>query len=301
MTSIGLALVFLTIAAALGIDYYRHRFVRTNEDLFALLPQGDETRFFADVKLLRGAGMLKLLNGTKIQRDPDYENFVRETGFDYANDLDVLAGVAQDQQLFFLLKGRFHWNQLRQYASAHGDTCAGDICKVSNIKDNRWTGFRSIQPDVLALSIGTNPNGINQLRPSSRKFIAPLPPQPVWISLSDSLLKNPVGLPLPLRIFAVSLQSAYPVVLSLDAAAEGTGAAFKLQLDATCDTEAAAETIRSQWEIQTKMLKLELAKEHHQPSPADLTGLLTAGSFQVVNRHFIGIWPVRTELLQALQ
>ena len=296
-----MALLLLIAAVIPGIYYYRHRFVRASEDLFALLPQGDQTRFFADVKLLRRAGMLNLLDGSKIQHDPDYENFVRETGFDYANDLDVLAGAAQNQQLFFLLQGRFRWDQLRQYASNHGGTCASDFCKFPNAKNGRWAGFLPIQPDVLALAIGTSPNGANQLKPSGRKLNTPLPPQPVWVSLSENLLRDPVDLPLPLRIFAISLQSSHPVVLSLDAAAEGTGAAFKLQLDAACETGAAAETIRSQWEIQTKMLKLELTREHHQPSPADLTGLLTAGNFQVANRHFIGIWPVRTELLQALQ
>ncbi len=245
--------------------------------------------------------MLKLLEGTKIQRDPDYENFVQETGFNYTDDLDVLTGTAQDHRLFFLLKGRFDWNRLRHYASAHGGTCSGDLCRVPNAKSGRWAGFFLIQPDVLTLVIGANSNGVDQLRPFPRKPNAPLPSQPVWVSLSENLLKNPADLPLPLRIFAISLQSAHPVVLSLDAAAEGTGAIFKLQLDAVCDTETAAETIRSQWEIQTKMLKLELIREHHQPSPADLTGLLTAGSFQVVNHHFIGIWPVRTELLESLQ
>ena len=297
----GTAFVCSVAAAALGIDYYRHRFVRVNGELFTLLPPGDGTRFFADVKLLRETEMLKLLEDTKIQQDPDYESFVRETGFDYANDLDTLAGAARDRRLFFLLRGRFHWDQLRRYASAHGGTCAGDLCKVPGVKNGRWAGFLPIQPDVLALSIGADPNEVNWLRPSGRKLNMPLPPQPVWVSLSEDLLKNPVELPLPLRIFAISLQSSHPVVLSLDAAAEGTGSAFKLQLDAACETEATAETIRSQWEIQTKMLKIELAREHHQPSPADLTGLLTAGSFQVVNRHFIGIWPVRMELLQALQ
>jgi hypothetical protein len=298
---IRLVLVFLTAAAAFGIYYYRHRFVRANEDLFALLPEGGQTKFFTDVKLLRRAGMLKLLDGAKIQHDPDYESFVRETGFNYTSDLDILAGAAQNQQLFLLLQGRFHWGQLRQYASNHGGTCAGDLCKVPNNKNGRWVGFLPIQSDVLALAIGIDPNLVNQLKPFGRKFNMPLPPQPVWVSLSESLLKDPIDLPLPLRVFAISLQSAHPVVVSLDAAAEGTGSAFKLQLDADCETEAAAKTIRSQWEIQTKMLKLELTREHHQPSPADLTGLLTAGSFQIVNRRFIGIWPVRMELLQTLQ
>ena len=287
--------------AAFGIYYYRHRFVRSNEDLFALLPPGDQTRFFANVLLLRRAGVLKLLESTKIRHDSDYENFVRETGFDYTSDLDTLAGEIQGNQVFSLLRGQFHWNQLRQYASSHGGTCVHDVCKLPANKAGRWIEFFPIQSDVLALSIGTDPNGVSQLKPPGHQPNTPLPPQPVWVSLSESLLKNPIDLPLPLRIFAITLQASHPVVLSLDAAAEGTGSTFKLQLDAACETEAAAQTIRSQWEIQTKMLKLELTREHQQPNPADLTGLLTGGSFQAVDHHFIGIWPVRTELLEALQ
>ncbi len=298
----GTALVCFIVVLIFGIGYYRHRFVRSNGDLFALLPPGNQTTFFADVAVLRRAGMLKLLEGTKIQHDPDYERFVREAGFDYAKDLDALAGASRDEQLSFLLRGRFHWDQLRQYASAHGGACAGDFCKVPTAKAGRWIGFLPIQPDVLALAISSNANGANQLKPSGHgQNTRPLPEQPVWVSLSESLLKNPGDLPVPLRIFAMSLQSAHPVVLSIDAAAEGTGAAFRLQLEAACQTETAAETMRSQWEIQTKMLRLELTRERRQPNPADLTGLLTAGSFQVVNHRFIGSWPVRSELLQALQ
>jgi hypothetical protein len=72
-------------------------------------------------------------------------------------------------------------------------------------------------------------------------------------------------------------------------------------LDAVCPNKVTADTIRNQLELQTKLLKLELARERQQPNPADLTGLLTAGSFQVVNRHVIGTWPVRNELLKTLQ
>ena len=49
------------------------------------------------------------------------------------------------------------------------------------------------------------------------------------------------------------------------------------------------------------MMTLELAREHEQPNAADLTGLLTAGSFQVVEKRVVGIWPVRKELLKTLQ
>jgi hypothetical protein len=62
-----------------------------------------------------------------------------------------------------------------------------------------------------------------------------------------------------------------------------------------------AETTRGQLELDTKMLKLELAREHQQPNPADLTGLLAAGTFQVIDTEVIGAWPIKKELLNSLQ
>jgi hypothetical protein len=49
------------------------------------------------------------------------------------------------------------------------------------------------------------------------------------------------------------------------------------------------------------MLKLELAHEHAQPNPADLTGLLTSGRFETKGSDVTGGWPVRKELLKTLQ
>jgi hypothetical protein len=90
------------------------------------------------------------------------------------------------------------------------------------------------------------------------------------------------------------------VILSADAA-KGTDTAFDVRLDAQCPSEPTAEVTRNQLEIQTKMLRLELARERQQPNPADLSGLLTSGTFQIVDKHVIGNWPVSRELLKTLQ
>jgi hypothetical protein len=74
-----------------------------------------------------------------------------------------------------------------------------------------------------------------------------------------------------------------------------------IDLSAQCSSAVAADTVRKQLEIETKMLKLELAHEHAQPNPADLTGLLTSGTFDVSGREVRGEWPVKKELLNALQ
>ncbi|MDQ2843587.1 MAG: hypothetical protein M3Y72_21605, partial [Acidobacteriota bacterium] len=117
---------------------------------------------------------------------------------------------------------------------------------------------------------------------------------------SHAVLSNPTQLPMPLRILAISLQSSDFVVLSLRAG-DRERVAFFIQIDAACANAATADTARTQLEGNTNLLKRELAREHKQPDPGDLTGLLAAGTFQVVSKHLVGSWPVRRELLTSLE
>jgi hypothetical protein len=289
------ALLTLAVAVAavmFAIDYYRHRFVRSNADLVKLLPPGDLTLFFANLAALRQAGLLGLLTGVQPAAEKDYQEFVRQTEFDYTRDMDALAGAADGERLFFVMRGRFHWDKLRQYAMAHGGSCQSDSCKAPTSKPGRWANFLLIQVDTIGLALTSDNSAADLLRPPGRRVQEQPPANPVWVKLSPTLLKNPVSLPLPLRIFAITLQSAESVMLSLGPANNGASA-FVVQLDAGFPNEPTADATRNQCELQTKMLKLELAREHQQPNPADLTGLLTAGSFQVVNKHVMAAWPVR--------
>lgn len=298
-------MVGLALAVALivfSVHSYRRRFVRGDQDLLALLPGGDVTTFFASVSALRNAGMLELLAGSKAAEDPEYKRFVAETQFDYTKDLSAVAGTADENLIYFVARGRFDWSKLRHYALAHGGSCRGDLCKMPTSRPERWTSFLPIQPDVLAVALSADANAAEQLRPNQGVGRVSEPsPQPVWVELAPSLLRNPLALPLAVRIFAVSLQSARPVIFSLGRAAEHSGAVFNVQLDAQCPNEATAESTRNQMEIQTKMLSLELRRENAKPSSSDLTGLLTAGSFQVVGKRVVGTWPVRRELLNTLE
>ncbi len=286
-----------------SVHSYRHRFVRGDQDLLPLLPGGDVTTFFASVSALRSAGMLDLLAGSKATQDAEYRQFVKETQFDYTKDLETVAGTAAKAATYFVARGHFDWSKLRQYATAHGGTCSGDLCKMPTSRPERWTSFVPIQPDVLGAALSPDAAAAEQLRPSQamRSVASPPSTQPVWVEMAPSLLKNPLSLPLAVRIFAVSLQSAGPVIFSLGRAAEHSGAVFNVQLDAQCPSAATAEATRNQMEIQTKMLSLELSREHAQASASDLTGLLTAGSFQVIGKRVVGSWPVRKELLNALE
>jgi len=294
------ALCAMGAAGWFGFDWYRHRFVRTNADLIQLLPPGDLTTFYVDVAALRQGGLLRLFGGITPASENDYREFIAHTHFDYTRDMDALAGGFDSDQIFFLIRGRFDWDELRRFAVTHGGTCDDDACRAPGTKPNRWINFIRIQPDTVALAIGPSPTAADLMRPPGRRLQDSPPGDPVWVSVSPTLIKDPTSLPGPLRIFALSLQPAASVLLSAGKA-EHSNEAFTVQLEAAFPNAPSADTTCKQLQIQTRMLKLELARENRQPSPADLTGLLTAGTFQVGNTHVFGTWPVRKELLKALE
>lgn len=244
--------------------------------------------------------MLRFMVGSKTTEEPSYTNFVRETHFDYTRDVDAVAGAANQEGVFFVVRGRFDWDRLRRYAADHGGGCKDGLCTAPTSRVGQWASFLSIQPDVLALAVSRSASAARALTHRTNTDPQSMPSEPVWVSVSPGVLRNPASLPAGARIFAISLQSAESVLLALGPS-RSTGAAFELDLDAQFSSAAAADTARAQLELDTKMLKMELAREHEQPNPANLTGLLVAGTFQVLDTRLLGRWPVRRELLESLE
>jgi len=298
------AILALAGAAILSVvDVHRHRFVRSSIDLVKQLPPGDFTRFYADLDALRKAGLLHLLTGASPVQEKDYQAFVRQTQFDYTRDLDAIAGASDGEQLFFLIRGRFEWDKFKQYAAARGGTCRSQSCAVPISKPGYWASLVRLQPGVAGLAISAHSAAADTLRREARQpeeADEAAPSNPVWVKVSKRLLTKPEALPLAMRILAISLQSADRVILSLGPAV-GQEAAFSVELEADFPIEPGAETARAQLEIETKMLKLGLQRAHREPDAADLTGLLTAGTFQRVRKRVTGRWPVRRELLKTLE
>lgn len=290
-----------TLIALYAVDRFQHRFVRSGPDLIRLLPGGDATVFYAQVDVLRRAGMLTLLADSKSAQDADYRSFIRATHFDYSKDVDALAGSAAGDRMLLAVKGRFDWFRIRTYVQQQGGACSPDACALRGSGNGDWIGLVRIQPDVLGVSLGRRPNLTNAIHPGQQAVAPPLPTESVWVKLAPSILRNPVSLPVALRIFAIAVQSVDSVVIGLAAAPAASTDAFEIKLDAQCPSAATADTIRNQLQIETKMLKMELAHEHEQASPADLTGLLTSGTFFTSEKEVKGEWPVRKELLKTLQ
>ena len=288
-----LAGVVIAIATILfGIDYYRHRYVRRNQDLVRLLPPGDLSLIYADLGLLRRADLLGLFAHLRVAPDKEYDAFIAQTGFDYTRDLDAVAIAIDPAQIFLVGRGRFVWRKLRGFVLSRGGKCESDACQVPASSAGRWVNFISVQSDVLAVAIGPIQTGADNLRPPGHRVQEEIPDAPVWAKLSHALIANPSKLPLLMQIFVISMQSAESVTVSAHR--------DSIRLTAHFANGPTAETACRQLELQTKMLNNQF-RPIEKSDRASIAGLLTAGSFQVVGAEVMGTWPIYPELLRALQ
>lgn len=286
------------LAALLGVLTYsvarsRHRLVRSDADLVSLLPvDPGATTFYIDVALLRSSHILGLIAPEKTA-EPDYQAFVNNTGFDYARDLDAVSGSLATARSDFLLRGRFDWTRLQQYARKEGGHCENGICVAPGTTPGRWAAFKLLQPDVLALSVDTD----RTLFTATKSKLTDVPADPVWVKIPGAKLNSAADLPLPAQLMFGVLAPANNVLFEVGLHGKG----LRLQMRAHFNQPQTAEATRNQLELETKMLNLELTREHQQPSPGDLTGALTAGSFQLIGSDVVADWPLSRELLESLE
>ncbi|HEX4771468.1 MAG TPA: hypothetical protein VH351_11575 [Bryobacteraceae bacterium] len=312
--------VLLTLLAAVlavvfwGVHRYRHRLVREPVDLVRLLPlalpleRPDASTLYIDVSALRKSGYLDLLAGANATNEADYHQFVEATNFEYTRDLQAIAGAVWSDRLHLYVQGHFDWSRLREYARRRSGDCSSDECSLPATQPGKWVGFAELQPDVMALVVAPNREAASgaataalaQTRPTAPSLVSP---DPVWFRPAHSMLERPGGFPHSLRMLAISLQPANSVTVSLGPSSLGSSgqAAFDLKLKASFAKPAMADTAKNQLEIDTKMLRLELAREGARANPADLTGLFTAGTFSQQRNVLFGTWPVRKEFLKALR
>jgi hypothetical protein len=137
------AVLVLLIAAGAGIYLYRLRrslpaaSAGTEPDIMSQLPPGAPVVAYIDVATLRklqGSPLAAMLGlaGADPKEDRDYQDFVRDTGFDYTRDLDKVAiaiwptsmpkpnsGLGENQAIA-IADGRFDHDKIKAYALRTG-------------------------------------------------------------------------------------------------------------------------------------------------------------------------------------
>src|SRR5689334_14225375 len=122
-----------------------------------------------------------MIAGSKAAEDLEYKQFVDATQFDYRRDLDAVAASFKDGQVFFALRGRFHWKNLQNYAASQGGACRGSFCSVQSSVSPRKISFYPLRGDLMAMATSPDDFAAYQVNIKSGQMTLTTPDQPVWV------------------------------------------------------------------------------------------------------------------------
>jgi hypothetical protein len=72
------------------------------------------------------------------------------------------------------------------------------------------------------------------------------------------------------------------------------------KLSVRCRTDQDAAALASELNRTTELLREVIAREHHTPNPADLSGVLSSGAFLSEDRRVRGSWRIEQAFLDNL-
>lgn len=277
---------------AAGALLYRARIggIPRGEQL-ARLPQ-NRLRLAIDVQALRTAGIIEKFAG-KSAEEPEYLAFVKETGFDYKKDLDlVLASYSAEETLAFLT-GNFDWSSLRHYAATHGGACDGDTCRMPASTPGRRLSFARLASSQIAFASSADSEAVTKLTRSSGAKPSLPPSQPIWFLIPPDLLKDTSVLPGAARMFATALSTSREVLIAID----GTAAGYQARLEAECETPEQATQMARELQAATTVLQRTMPPTK---GPQTLSGILSAGKFSSENTKITGLWPIDAGFFDAI-
>ncbi len=288
--------VFCAVLLAIAL-YYRSQAPSNTADLLRYLPPSStEVNWYIDVGVLRRAGVLDSLAGPAVGEEPDYRAFVQSTGFDYRRDLDAVIASSQGKDLFFLLRGRFDWKKLRDYATSQGGECRNGICRVPSNKPDRTVSFIEVKKNLMALAVSSDRYAARKATSKHERRAMPIPSQPIWAAAPGSALKGVDSLPAGTKLFAQAIENAERFTLAVGP----EGPAYAALLDVTCRTDEEAVVLKYQFEKVTEVLRKLIARSDQAPNPRDLSGVLTSGTFHREDRRVHARWPIEKPFLDAL-
>lgn len=268
----------------------------SDEALLSRLHDEDGTIVYLNVNTLRASGLLDIIAGSRTNEEPEYQAFVRTTGFDYRDNLDsVLANLRSDASLF-LLRGRFSWEQIGDYIRVNEGRCLNGVCWME-LRKNRYLSVMPLSPNIMAVGVGDNKGVVYEAQESRPHRAAwAQPGEPFWVRIPASQLNQSKSLPEGTRAFASAVRGARHVLLGV--APEGQGLEARMRAEFASPKEAADR--RAELEQATELLRKFFARDQQKPNPADLSGLLTVGRFEQKQTEVNGFWPLDRTILERL-
>ena len=267
------------------------------EAVLARLPSDNAAVLSIDFSALRRGGIFEMLSGPVVEEEPEYKTFVEKTAFDYRKDLDHAFISFHSGGVYFLVRGRFDWKRLEQYAREQGGGCSNNLCRMPGSVPERKISFFPIHSNLMAMAVSANESAATRMsEPAKNSRAIAMLKQPVWLSLPSSTLQKSDNFPTGTRLFAKAIEGAESATISLAPA----GKAIEAQLEVVCRSAQEASIVTEQFQKVTALLRTIIEKDKQKPNPGDLSGVLTAGVFRQENTRVLGRWPIERAFLENL-
>lgn len=281
-----------------GIAWYRSRTL-TPAVLLKRLPTSSALIVYVDFRALRRSGLFNRIENSRIIEDPEYQDFVRQTDFDYKRDLDVAMVAFAPSGKYLLLGGEFDWKRLRAYVESENGKCYNSMCRVQGTTPERRISFFPLQTNLMALAVSADESAAVRLQDPAPGPAPEIPSgllkTPAWMSIPAALLRSS-DLPEGARPFTRSMDQAESVFLSFVPEAGRITA----RLDVRCRTSGDAATLASQLSQTTALLRQMMARDRHAADPSGLSGVLTEGTFRSDGPRVLGYWPIEPAFLNNI-
>ncbi len=280
-----------TFGAWLWLDYQRGG---TLPALVNHLPSQNAAMGFASIAALRQSGMLRP-DVNPASREPDYDAFIRKSGFNWETDLDHLVWSFTSDARFFFVSGRFDWSRLEEFVREEGGECRDGFCTIAGSQPERQISFFAWRSHVMALAVSPDRYAADRLRLDYRHSFA-APDSPFWLHLDGAALRDGYPLAPGLKGFLRLLERTQNATLFLTPAED----AFRLELRAQCATEELATATSAEFSKLTDWLNKLLAIEKQQPTETELAAVLSTGKFTSNGKMVEGAWPISRNFLSGL-
>ena len=260
------------------------------------LPTDDAVVLYIDFSRLRAGGILQMLDGSKVGEDPEYQNFVRQTDFDYKQDLDAVMVAFAPMGKYMLLKGRFDWKSLKNYVQGSDGRCNNSFCKLAGSTPEKRISFFPMQSNLMAMAVSDDDVAALRMNTVTERPDAEIPDAPIWLSIPPSVVKSGQSLPPGTQMFARSLERARAVTLAVMPEDDH----FAAKLNVRCSSDADASALAAELNKTTGLLRELIEREHQKANPADLSGFLTSGAFRSEGSRVSGYWRITRPLIENL-
>lgn len=275
--------------------YWFHSRSYSAARLVQMLPPDRSSYVYIDVGALRSLGILELLAGAKSLEEADYRQFVRDTGFDYREDLDNVAVAFRESEVYYAAQGRFDWAKLEAYAPAHGGQCERFMCTVAGSEPGRNVTYYMPGNGILAVAVSRTSTVGDMVAPGTWRNPPSIGNVGVWASVLPAALADTSAVPVIVRPLLEPVTQATSVVFTLGAGRDKTES-FELRMQATMKDEAAAQMLAGRYTEITSAADRLLKSDNGE----DLSTVLRAGKFTAEKTEVTGVWPVPRSLLLAL-